>query len=233
MDMGTLHPEYLADVNVLKCPSDPAPDTILQLRDDGSGACGFPGAITNGDTSYLYVGWLAEDANDNSFRLATDTLGLDGNGDGLISTTITALVTYVIYVAGQQVTASNFTMLEMLLDQDVNTASVGAPRIDLPGAGNGGGDTIFRLREGIERFLVTDINDPSVSAQAQSELAILWDIVSTDSSATTRSEFNHIPGGANVLYLDGHVDYVRYPGPFPASRDWANTVGTLAGLLAM
>ena len=29
--------------------------------------------------------------------------------------------------------------------------------------------------------------------------------------------FNHIPGGANVMYFDGHVDFVRYPGKFPIS----------------
>ncbi len=26
---------------------------------------------------------------------------------------------------------------------------------------------------------------------------------------------NHLPGGANVLYMDGHVGYIRYPGAFP------------------
>ena len=38
--------------------------------------------------------------------------------------------------------------------------------------GNAGGDTIYRLREGIERVLITDINNPAASAMAQSELAI-------------------------------------------------------------
>jgi prepilin-type processing-associated H-X9-DG protein len=23
--------------------------------------------------------------------------------------------------------------------------------------------------------------------------------------------FNHIPGGSNVLYMDGHVKFIRYP----------------------
>ena len=34
--------------------------------------------------------------------------------------------------------------------------------------GTAGGDTLYRLREGIERFLITDINNPGASAQAQS-----------------------------------------------------------------
>lgn len=34
--------------------------------------------------------------------------------------------------------------------------------------------------------------------------------------------FNHIPGGCNVLYLDGHVDFIRYPGDQPINRSMAN-----------
>ena len=32
--------------------------------------------------------------------------------------------------------------------------------------GNGGGNNIYRLREGIERFLITDINNPAASANS-------------------------------------------------------------------
>ncbi len=39
------------------------------------------------------------------------------------------------------------------------------------GYGNGGGNTIYRLREGIERFLITDINNPASNARAQSEIS--------------------------------------------------------------
>ena len=28
-------------------------------------------------------------------------------------------------------------------------------------------------------------------------------------------DFNHIPGGGNILYMDGHVEFERYPGRFP------------------
>ena len=36
----------------------------------------------------------------------------------------------------------------------------------------------------------------------------MWDQVSTDVD-----EFNHIPGGCNVLYMDGHVEFTKYPSP--------------------
>jgi len=32
---------------------------------------------------------------------------------------------------------------------------------------------------------------------------------------------NHIPGGCNVLYMDGHVAFIRYPGEWPVCKTWA------------
>lgn len=62
--------------------------------------------------------------------------------------------------------------------------------------------TLYRLCEGVERFLNTDINNPAASALAQSELGFFFDYV-----APGPSDFNHIPGGGNVLYMDGHVGF--------------------------
>ena len=36
----------------------------------------------------------------------------------------------------------------------------------------------------------------------------MWDEISLDEA----THFNHIPGGCNVLFLDGHVEYLRYSG---------------------
>jgi prepilin-type processing-associated H-X9-DG protein len=80
-------------------------------------------------------------------------------------------------------------------DEDIKVAA---------GKGSVGGEVIFRLREGIERFFITDINNPAGSAMMQSSVPIMWG----------RPE-NHLPAGANVLYIDGHVKFVRYPGEFP------------------
>jgi prepilin-type processing-associated H-X9-DG protein len=83
--------------------------------------------------------------------------------------------------------------------------------------GNGGSNTIFQLREGIERFMITDINNPGASAVAQSELAIMADNVSW-----YLENFNHVPGGANILYQDGHVGFLRYPSDkFPVNEGFA------------
>ena len=37
--------------------------------------------------------------------------------------------------------------------------------------------------------------------------------------------YNHIPGGCNVLYMDGHTEFVKYPNQFPASKGFASLVG--------
>jgi prepilin-type N-terminal cleavage/methylation domain-containing protein/prepilin-type processing-associated H-X9-DG protein len=79
--------------------------------------------------------------------------------------------------------------------------------------GNGNSDTVFRMRESIDRFLITDVNNPGASAKAQSEI---W--VYIDNLSTVVSGFNHIPGGSNVLYMDGHVEFVRYPGKAPVNE---------------
>ena len=93
--------------------------------------------------------------------------------------------------------------------------------------GNGDTDTIFRLREGVERALITDINSPGASARAQSDVFVMWDVTST-----IAIDYNHVPGGSNVLYLDGHVDFVKYPGPpdSPLNPNMAQFAGAMAAL---
>lgn len=80
------------------------------------------------------------------------------------------------------------------------------------------------LCEGIERFLVTDVNNPSGSALAQSDLIVMWDQVQQVGD-DGKMKFHHVPGGANVLYMDGHVEFMKYPDPngeIPCNRVLAN-----------
>lgn len=74
--------------------------------------------------------------------------------------------------------------------------------------------TMFRIKEGIERFLITDINNPAASAKAQSTITVFYDMqlqeFEGDGVTVDSIEFNHLPGGSNILYMDGHVEFVRY-----------------------
>jgi prepilin-type processing-associated H-X9-DG protein len=85
----------------------------------------------------------------------------------------------------------------------------------------GGGSTIYRLRHGIERFTITDVNNPAAGATAASAVPVVWDHLTREVES-----FAHIPGGINVLYLDGHVEFLRYGGTrFPATANHARSSG--------
>jgi len=83
---------------------------------------------------------------------------------------------------------------------------------------------VFPLREGIARFLITDINNPWRGHRSDTKVPMVFDHISTNPH-----DFNHLPGGTNILYMDGHVDYARYPQtyPYPASRAWASAITIL------
>jgi prepilin-type processing-associated H-X9-DG protein len=107
------------------------------------------------------------------------------------------------------------------LDGDLDLGGIG-----LEGYGNGGGNTVYRLREGIERFLITDINNPAASASAQSEVPVMWDVINVKIQNDSGASFNHVPGGGNVLYLDGHVQWIRYDrnNDFPINELCASSI---------
>ena len=93
---------------------------------------------------------------------------------------------------------------------------------DLPvpeGTGTAGGDVILRLQEGIERFLITDPSNPAASAIAQSSIPIMIERFG-----------NHIPGGGNVLYMDGRVRFLKYPGEFPMTEESVRILESLDAL---
>jgi prepilin-type processing-associated H-X9-DG protein len=102
-------------------------------------------------------------------------------------------------------------------NSDVGVAMMNAyPEIQLP-------DSYPRLKEGVERFFITDINNPAGGAQAQSTIAMMWDAWGATfelGSGTVENhtiKMNHVPGGSNVLYMDGHVSFVRLNSDYPVT----------------
>jgi prepilin-type processing-associated H-X9-DG protein len=79
---------------------------------------------------------------------------------------------------------------------------------------------LYRLREGVERFLITDLNNPAASAIMQSTIPVLIE-----------TPENHSPTGGNVLFMDGHVEYIRYSpnGKFPMVEEAMNILRSLSG----
>jgi len=200
-----LYPEYLTDLNVLVCPSAPSGSTALELWDEGTTLSSlYHEALVRGgyprtgdgivepcevyEHPYVYLGW----AIDNALARNEINLATGANRLGELNANVEAL----------------FESLNMSSPEDAVAMTEGDWDV-ADGTGTGGGSTIYRLREGIERFLITDINNPAGSAQAQSTLSVFWDEISGDEA----SHFNHVPGGCNVLYMDGHVSFIRYVAP--------------------
>ena len=209
-DGRAVYPEYLTDTNVLLCPSDPeVGQTISEgwwTCDDTEGGPICPCKLWA--VSYLYWPWaikpehyLADPANLNSTESVLTLLNPD-----FLSPMITLL-----NAATQACTSGDFSVYEN--DITVNDK------------------TAYRLREGIERFFITDINNPAASAMAQSEIGIVQDEVNADMAFGGSTAYNHVPGGGNVLYMDGHVEFIRYPGEWPICATWASLFPEVEALL--
>ena len=201
--ISSIYPEYLADLNVLLCPSDSdigGDNPLLIVRDDGSGACQYRNEVTYGDQSYNYLGYVLDRVDKTDPQVAAPFPGP------------AQLVGLSLAVLG--VLFDEDSTNDNVTDADVNLGDVGMNGL---GYGNGGGDRISRLKEGIERFMISDIDNPAATAQSQSELPVLWDKISA--KPTGGIGFNHIPGGCNTLYMDGHVEFIRMGQTFPATPE--------------
>jgi len=215
-DPPSIYPEYLTDVNVLLCPSDP---DIGMVYDGGFWDYPRPEDDPDGEIcihvvdnlSYNYYGWALKPehylADPNTINSLEDVLSLL-NADFL--TRLLLAPDNIIGRAEEAWTTGDYSVF----DEDMKVGNL----------------TAYRLREGIERFWITDINNPAASARAQSEIAIFHD----DTNAKTNGDtamFNHLPGGGNVLYMDGHVAYIRYPGEWPVCATWSNLFAVLMDML--
>ncbi len=198
-----VYPEYLTDVNVIICPSDATAKTKFQegiwnfYRDpntDMRSPCRFTAE------SYNYTGFVISptDIFPTPQSENDPNINTSNYANYFVPGFIIALGSVLNLGYQEWVNNNNPRWFE----NDINVLEWDK--------------TVYRLREGIERFLITDINNPAASAKAQSEI---W--VMSDDSNSRVEFFNHIPGGGNVLYMDGHVEFVRYPGKTPISRAWA------------
>jgi len=210
VEITQIYPEYLSDPAILICPSDPASgdeNPLGIVRDDGQGHCLFAGYISRVNQSYAYNGFTLDQVEKESPTLE------------VASPTGNLLVYAQILIVSSKIKPLRDFNPEN--DGRIDEDAVAPPPLQGMGYGNGGGDSVYRLSEGIERFLITDINSPAGAARAASAIPVLWD--SVVSSPSGDAQFNHIPGGSHVLYLDGHVEFSKYPERFPALPAVAGT----------
>ncbi len=213
--VSEIYPEYLTDAKVFQCPSSPevieqaftAPDGRILL-----GTCNPNELASTGedcddpttcmgviDSNYAYLGYVFDAS---ALTTAPDAVPFLGD-----------YFNFPVGVLRQPVEAwrtltNEVTMhIAEALSGDVSGLNaVTAQDLRVPGGtGNANGNTIFHLKDGIERFMISDINNTAATAKAQSEIWVMWDRLST-----VPENFNHLPGGSNFLYMDGHAEFHTY-----------------------
>ncbi|MBI2425334.1 MAG: DUF1559 domain-containing protein [Candidatus Hydrogenedentes bacterium] len=237
----SFYPEYLSDMEVYFCPSDNQTSedyldcTLVGGLPKGAWCAGTKGGLPAShpqfgaldpgefeDASYVYYAWAAEDENvwatmityathEDFLNLAGGLDDWGGDYDSMIRQ----------YDSDLDIGGSEAAIEAAVL------AGIGQP---ITASGSGGGSTIYRLREGIERFLITDINNPAASSSAQSQIAVMWDGINANipgekDPADVAEDFSHIPGGSNALFMDGHVEFLRYP----SQENPTTTINALIG----
>lgn len=229
----SIFPEYLNDTRIMLCPSDPNSKDAERIMKAGNAIYSMSDCTKNLPLtdptleaivdfhislgySYIYFPWLVT-RDEEAFGVAEACRVLRESGDGINPPCGAECFSYLsrdldlgaLGLVGTQssIWADSYDMLGL---QTGNR--------DMAVEGNAGGDRIWRLREGIERFLITDINNPAGSAEAQSSIPLMMDSIAganpnPDANWVPKDApraFNHGPKGCNVLYLDGHVEFVAY-----------------------
>ncbi|MBI4556815.1 MAG: type II secretion system protein [Candidatus Hydrogenedentes bacterium] len=218
-------PQYLSDLSIARCPSDTGYNGAGEL---------VRGRLPNqGDFSAWILEARDENRPDSMDYYRSAELGRSYCYKGYTVTTVqeyygmwgvmTALppdgTLSVLYV-NDPVLIKNFNN-DLVIADLMGTWPAWVPKPPTA-MGTGGGGTVMRLREGVERLLTTSAGFKPSAGNPQALVPVMWDAYGDPSSLTLAASgvsFNHIPGGSNVLYLDGHVEWVAYPDRFPMSND--------------
>ena len=209
VDVFGVYPEYLTDMKLLQCPSSAWGVNLKRFGDH-----------TGGGNPLVYTGT----------GFAPNPFAQPGVNRGDLTLPCQADLGNVDYVylahaisTQQGAVEDNLTAIE----QGATRCYDGNSHVDgdIPENHYGlGNPTFYRLRLGIERFFITDINNPASSAIAASELPVMWDLIGNQPGHARLT--NHIPAGGNCLYMDGHVEWIAYPTKFPMNSTAAIVFGT-------
>ncbi|MBM3289453.1 MAG: DUF1559 domain-containing protein [Candidatus Hydrogenedentes bacterium] len=162
-DIPSLYPEYMSDLNVLICPTNPDGESIAKRMTEALAQSppDFASIARDAARSYTYMGWALR--NKSELTAVTDALARDWDG-----------------------------------------------------ARNGGVDTPTgpapRLNEDVAPAEAPATPISEDEARRQSTVPVMFDTVIPRQLAV------HLPDGGNVLYQDGHVEFMRQGDTFPMSQ---------------
>ena len=240
-DSRGLYPEYWTDPAILRCPSDSGGDWVgnsLGIESDFVAQIERIQASTGGTAeqrsvclhsklsvgiSYWYMPYLVTSQSQMIDISTYYTFGIAGGTPTVIEDYSGGVLAAVDSTCDESIRAFQVSGTIPYTEDLSGTPFGGSPAFT-----DDDGSTIptqyKRLREGIERFQITDINNPAGSAKAQSNILVMCDGYAngaTNYSAGAGvadngvARFNHVPGGSNVLYMDGHVEFLKVNSKFP------------------
>lgn len=240
-DMWAVYPEYLSDAYISRCLSDSGSSLLKLGVDFDTGMDQIPALISAGDANQncllAHITW-ARSYTYLGFATTTPAQGKVAYilwAQNLLSAAVSAGIAPGSPLdMGSGCPCAQAWRYDGNLPSDVDTTVRGAAqRAEEDGSLTP--DTLYALGEGIERFFITDINNPAASARAQSEIPIMWDTwawtaygdewqdMDPADLAAAVSITNHVPGGSNVLWMDGHAEFVKLWDRYPVNKASSGT----------
>jgi len=234
-DATQIYPEYLTDINIWWCPSNATQDKTTYIGPNGwkmysdgitrglSPDLGgkLDAHLMQGDQAYPYFGYMCQNGHEMSTMQAIVRTLMTGTNDDvhrLVDNNLSRESAGCIdaeIIDKLQSRCEQYNVPSSWVYPEGSSDEV-ADYITVSGTGGPKSLVIHRLKEGAERYMITDLDRIAAANMSQSSIPVQWDMAAKGHStgpadAYVKFKFNHLPGGANVLYMDGHVEWQSYP----------------------
>lgn len=220
--ISSLWPYYLTDPTILVCPADPKNSVARYQNEAGEWALDDRRVRLRAGDSYNYLGWALDKCRDEDPGQKVDELvqmlalagvslpDIDLEGVEPPMQLVRAL--FGVVTEAMKAMSSGESLAAIALRVVDSDLPVGRDN-EGNGLGNGGSETVFRLRPDLQRLVVEAGGSARDKAMLPKNVFVMFDKLSADPK-----QYNHPPGGSNVLFLDGHVEFVKFPGKPPVTK---------------
>lgn len=222
-DASTVFPDYATDMGHARCPSDSlahsaSPDLVWRLPETGDFGTWQRDAIRNQDRESYYYYLSAELGRSYCYR-------------GYVMTTVSEYYgVWAAFVAQPTLRTADIALVGPVLIKDYTDVLEMPTHRNWPGnapppeksKGTNNTRLVQRLRVGIETYYAETPQTAPARNVTPGSIPVMWDAfgsVGAAFSAEAPVNFNHVAGGGNVLYLDGHAEFVRFGVRFPYVND--------------